>query len=609
MNLEEKIIGEIFGEFKIEAYQRGYRWSKDEIIHLLEDVDEIPDGQNYCLQPIVVKNNDGIFELIDGQQRLTTLYLIMKYLTLYMDLKYSIEYTTRKSENGNIGSKELLEKIDTIDLNSKSSNIDELFIKKAYSYIKEWFNGDKARMNSFSGKLQKYVTVIWYEVDDTEDSVGIFTRLNIGKISLTNAELVKALFLSRGRKDDHGVYAGNPYGIENKMQHEIALQWDAMEKGLHDSKFWSFITNEKEDKYPIRMELFFDIMENKPEGECSFYTFNRFYDHFKNSANKSDAWETIVRYYQQLQEWYTDFNLYHQIGYLIAIGKSIKELLDLAMSRENPLKKSEFRNKILKMIRESVLFEKNNNGQIEELDYADLNYEDHKEYIHILLLLFNVETIRQKGDEDNRFPFERYKNEGTWSLEHIHAQNSESLKTNQDWKMWLELHKRSLNSLLKNCDEHSKLAISISEVIEKMDSVLSHIAVEHYRGSIRDEFNDVAPAVVNILSDGDEKSQMHSISNMALLTVGENAALNNSTFDVKRVKILDMDRDGDYIPTCTKNVFMKYYSSSDTKLHFWADEDRRCYIEAMNNVLYHYEYLKGEKIRLIKTEIHYGNKQ
>ena len=70
-----------------------------------------------------------------------------------------------------------------------------------------------------------------------------------------------------------------------------------------------------------------------------------------------------------------------------------------------------------------------------------------------------------------------------------------------------------------------------------------------------------------------------------------------------------MDRDGDYIPTCTKNVFMKYYSSSDTKLHFWADEDRRCYIEAMNNVLYHYEYLEGEKIRLIKTEIHYGNKQ
>ena len=80
MNLEEKIIGDITGEFVIEAYQRGYRWTKDEIEHLLNDIDEIPDGQNYCLQPIVVKNKNGFYELIDGQQRLTTLYLIMKYL-------------------------------------------------------------------------------------------------------------------------------------------------------------------------------------------------------------------------------------------------------------------------------------------------------------------------------------------------------------------------------------------------------------------------------------------------------------------------------------------------------------------------------------------------
>ena len=73
MNLTEKIVGNITGKFVIESYQRGYRWSKDEIEHLLEDIDEMPDGQNYCLQPVVVKNRDGVYELIDGQQRLTTL--------------------------------------------------------------------------------------------------------------------------------------------------------------------------------------------------------------------------------------------------------------------------------------------------------------------------------------------------------------------------------------------------------------------------------------------------------------------------------------------------------------------------------------------------------
>lgn len=600
MNLEEKIIGEIKGDFTIEAYQRGYRWGKDEVEYLLEDINEIPDGQKYCLQPVVVKNVNDKYELIDGQQRMTTLYLIMKYLNAYVDINYSIEYTTRKSENEHVGSKELLETIDTIDLSSPSNNIDELFIKKSYSIIKTWFNGEKLKMMSFANKLQKYVTIIWYEVDDDEDSVSIFTRLNIGKINLTNAELVKALFLSRGKKDSEGRYAGNPYGIEEKKQHEIALGWDSMEKDLHDEKFWCFITNEKSERYPIRMELLFDMIEMKPGNESNFYTFNRFYERFKNSDNKYETWELIEQYIQQLKEWYNDFDLFHHIGFLVATGTSVKSLLDTAMSTDNPIKKSEFRLKVLEMIRQRMIFKVGD----EEIDYAELNYEKHSEYIQCVLLLFNVEAIRQKGDENIRFPFDRYKNEGTWSLEHIHAQNSESLKTNKEWKDWLEIHKKSLESLEVSSQEKEQ----INDVISKMDTVISHINENGYKGSIRDEFNAVAPAVINILSDGDDKSQMHTLSNMALLTVGENATLNNSTFDVKRMKIIDMDKAGDYIPICTRNVFMKYYSCSDTKLHFWSEEDRKDYIYAMNNVLYDYiEKMDKKEIKLIKERIHYGN--
>ena len=600
MNLEEKIIGEIKGYFTIEAYQRGYRWGEDEVKYLLEDINEIPDGQKYCLQPVVVKNVNDKYELIDGQQRMTTLYLIMKYLNAYVDINYSIEYTTRKSENNHIGSKELLESIDKIDLTLSSSNIDELFIKKSYGIIKTWFNGEESKMMSFANKLQKYVTIIWYEVDEDEDSVSIFTRLNIGKINLTNAELVKALFLSRGKKDSEGRYAGNPYGIEEKKQHEIALGWDSMEKDLHDEKFWSFITNEKSERYPIRMELLFAMIEMKPGNESNFYTFNRFYERFKNSDNKYDTWELIERYMQQLKEWYNDFDLFHHIGFLVATGTSVKSLLDIAMSTDNPIKKSEFRLKVLEMIRQRMIFKV---GE-EEIDYAELNYEKHSEYIQCVLLLFNVETIRQKGDENIRFPFDRYKNEGTWSLEHIHAQNSESLKTNQEWKDWLEIHKKSLEGL----EVSSEGKKQIDDVISKMDVVISHIDEIGYKGSIRDEFNAVAPAVINILSDGDDKSQMHTLSNMALLTVGENATLNNSTFDVKRMKIIDMDKAGDYIPICTRNVFMKYYSSSDTKLHFWSEEDRKGYICAMNNVLYdQIEKIDKKEIKLIKERIHYGN--
>lgn len=606
MNLEEKIISEITGKFTIEAYQRGYRWGKDEVEYLLEDISEIPDGQKYCLQPVVVKNVNDTYELIDGQQRLTTLYLIMKYLNAYVDIKFSIEYATRKSENGHIGSKELLETIDKIDLSLPSNNIDELFIKKSYGIVKTWFNGEKSKMMSFANKLQNYVTIIWYEVDDDEDSVNIFTRLNIGKINLTNAELVKALFLSRGKKDSEGRYAGNPYGIEEKKQHEIALGWDLMEKDLHNEKFWTFITNEKSDHYPIRMELLFDMIEMKPSDESNFYTFNRFYERFKNSDNRYETWELIERYMQQLKEWYHGFDLFHHIGFLVATGTSVKSLLDIAMSTDNPIKKSDFKLRVLDMIREKMVFTVGDKDFGEEIDYAELNYEDHSKFIQYVLLLFNIETIRQKGDENVRFPFYRYKNEGTWSLEHIHAQNSESLKTNQEWKEWLEIHKKSLEGLEVYSDDKKQ----IEEVIDKMNTVITHINEKGYKGSIRNEFNAVAPAVINILSDGDDKSQMHTLSNMALLTVGENAALNNSTFDVKRMKIIAMDKAGEYIPVCTRNVFMKYYSSSDTKLHFWSEEDRKGYISAMNNVLYDYKEKNSNKeIKLIRNRINYGNRK
>ena len=73
---------------------------------------------------------------------------------------------------------------------------------------------------------------------------------------------------------------------------------------------------------------------------------------------------------------------------------------------------------------------------------------------------------------------------------------------------------------------------------------------------------------------------------MALLGRDDNSALNNSTFDVKRDKILEMDKRGDYIPICTRRVFLKYYTHSEhNQLHFWGQGDRTDYLNAMNETL------------------------
>ena len=72
----------------IPAYQRGYRWSPLQVTQLLDDVWEFvqeSEGgarqQFYCLQPLVIKAlPTGAFEVVDGQQRLTTIYILLTYL-------------------------------------------------------------------------------------------------------------------------------------------------------------------------------------------------------------------------------------------------------------------------------------------------------------------------------------------------------------------------------------------------------------------------------------------------------------------------------------------------------------------------------------------------
>ena len=102
----------------------------------------------------------------------------------------------------------------------------------------------------------------------------------------------------------------------------------------------------------------------------------------------------------------------------------------------------------------------------------------------------------------------------------------------------------------------------------------------------RAEFDALQQQVIELLSVQGNAEYLHSISNLALLRSDDNAALNNSTFDVKRNLIVNMDKEGQYIPFCTKMVFLKYYTpSEDNQLHFWGQADRVAYVNAINKVL------------------------
>ncbi len=226
--LDTKNVGKIKGLFYLPDYQRGYRWTSEEIKLLLDDIYESA-GRPYCLQPIVIKKNGEKHELIDGQQRLTTIYLICKYMEAKLgDLyapNFDLEYETRA---------ESAKFLQNLDMSLKDDNIDFHFMASAYDYLDQYFqertHGDRREMAAYLTKLNEYfmssVSVIWYEVASSEDGIELFERLNIGKIPLTSSELVKALFL----KDS----------VRDKMsgrQEEVSLQWDQIEHELRNPAF------------------------------------------------------------------------------------------------------------------------------------------------------------------------------------------------------------------------------------------------------------------------------------------------------------------------------------------------------------------------------------
>lgn len=570
IQLRDKLVGKIEGEFYIPSYQRGYRWDESQVRALLDDIYE-SEGKPYCLQPLVVrKDEDGRFEAIDGQQRLTTIFIIYKYMVdrwpdYIEDINYSLSYETRK-ENADF--------FNHINDEEKANlNIDFYFINKAYKTIDEWFNQERPKKPlHVAGKLTEYfdnsVKVIWYELQSASEAeaISLFTRLNIGRIPLTNAELIKALFLCRQDDDE------SDKQLEEKRQSEIALQWDTIERELHDDNFWYFLTRKQAKDYPTRIELLFDFMACKQEGEKDKYaTFLWFSE---RREDLQELWTDINKYYYRLKEWYKKDSLYHKIGYLVASGFST---INLLMEKTSERRKSEMDMMLDDFIRESVDFKK---------PYADLTYENDYEAISRLLLLFNVASL-MKSKSDDRFPFKEF-NTNKWSLEHIHAQNSLKLNTQDKWREWLKHHIESVEGM--RIMEGEALA---PQILNDIQAVLALDKITEA------QFNELSDRITRLLSKNDEPTEyIHSISNMALLQTSSNSVLSNGLFDAKRREIIRMDSEGIFIPYCTKMVFLKYYSSAQqdsVSFHFWAEDDRRDYIKRMNDLLFKdYGYLKEE---------------
>ena len=560
--LELKTISELRDyQFIIPSYQRGYRWTDIEILELLNDIDsfkpraiesDADDSTWYCLQPIVVKKDkDGHFEVIDGQQRLTTIHLILfclnrDYVVEKRDKIFKLDYETRPDSG------KFLENLETLD-DINEDNIDFYYISKAYKTINSWFDKKSKDhffdKSNFLSKFKFHSRVIWYESME-DDPISIFTRINIGKIPLTNSELIKALFLNSSNFNEQN----------NKLrlrQLEIANEWDRIENSLQDDKFWYFLNKEK--GLTNRIEFIFNLMNEDPDPNDKLTTFRFFSKKFKKPSNKilADNWEEIKDYYSRFYEWYKDRNLYHKIGYLVsAKSTSINELYLASTTK----KKSEFDEYLDSKIKSSL-----KNINILELQYSD------NSYVKQVFLLYNILTMLSSDQDNSYFPFDLYEKQ-KWDIEHITSVRNKEPEE-QFRKQWLEDARTFVDEDLLRAGNQENLLVLIDNCKETNDTEFSILF-----DKINNHFNYYI----------DSEDDINNVSNLALLDSATNRSYKNAIFPLKRKTIIDRDKEGAFIPICTKNVFLKYFSNYPPKISFWTQEDRKNYENDLTNTLSKY---------------------
>lgn len=260
--------------------------------------------------------------------------------------------------------------------------------------------------------------------------------------------------------------------------------------------------------------------------------------------------------------------MYNKIGFLVACGTPISSIQDWAQGADGQVApaKSAFEALLNHCIRAKLQTNIN-----DDLDV--LHYESRTDYVKLqrILLLFNIATCR------GRFPFEHHVGQ-SWTLEHIHAQNAQKLNRVEQWDSWLQAHRQALKTIKA---DHN--AAVIEPLLAGIDAALPTV---HTRQFDQNQFNTLAGRILLALNDGVVEEADHSLANLALLQNGANASLNNAVFEVKRQRVLDMDKSGDYIPVATRNVFLKYYTSAERlQPHFWGDEDKTAYLSHIKATL------------------------
>ena len=610
IELPLKSFSELKGmTFFIPYQQRGYKWTTSNVEELLSDLRDFIDSKDkakrvYCLQPLAVVGFGGNkYSVLDGQQRLTTLYLL--YVYLYNESPYSFEYE-RDSEDI-LHRSDYMKSIASADEKTANEKIDYYYIYTAFHHIKkvfhkwamEYYGGDEESLKqSFKdllehSKEEKSLQVIWYEVEKDKQHE-IFRNLNSGKINLTNTDLIKALLLN------------NVSGLPSSERIEAAAIFERMEREMQNDHFWYMINANELRAGQTRMDFLFNIVSGCKQSDYDIDSRWSFRNYFANpeKGSLSEKWKTVRHTFLRLKDMYDDIYSYHYIGFLTYNSNNnpintIKDLLKL----DRQCTHSQFIDKLKERIR--PILKNNNHEKITEYRYDTCSKKD----LRLLFLMHNIETILQRfaqlhtnsqlclKKEYEQFPFELLHKQ-SWDIEHIASNTYPKFDNAADRNDWLQSVKKDLKEYYQK-DKYNEIVEAckiLEQNYEKSQKVEDFNKLYSAIMSRCDELTD--DAIKDVAPDKKDKMQ---VGNITLLDSHTNRSYHNALFPRKRKYIIVADGLVDnenefetslsqlYIPPCTRQVFTKAYNkSSQISLNAWTQTDADCYVRDMEQKLCYY---------------------
>ena len=616
--LSVKDIVSKYKKFNVPSLQRTYRWGEKEITLLLNDLYEFynnnEDSTNdfYPLQPLILKKsnkNDDTWNVLDGQQRLTTIKLIASFLKMDKDYCLDISYDTREK------TKDFLDNISNKKEEDVGKSMELYYIFHAYEVIKDWFQKDTEKINAIRNVLfeKERTRFVAQEMNSDDDEAKTFQNINQGRIPLSCSELIKALFLGHifeSHKIDNNcrfAYSSDGYGLFipinpikekqelTRIQNIIAKEWDDIETVLMHDEFYSFVCPEK-DRSINRMDFLFEVVcgNEKYKKYKTDDPFNAIYERIKDDKKSnivdtiSHCWNEVVKCFNRMQKLYYDFDAYHLVGFCICEDIGISE--DFYKYCNEDEKLNEFKTAIRVKIKGKVL----SGLKTDDLDewLKGLRYKENKDQIKEILLLHNLQSYSY---EKIRFPFNLYDGGKNYDIEHIHATAEEKADKKSRCE-WFETNYSAIKreeKKLKDSDDLKALFVSFENAYEEKNS-------DEFKKD--EEFNKLREIMINENSE-EGLSKDDEIKNLCLLDSTTNRTYKNSLFITKREMILkkakgEKDK-GDYVYPlllCTERIFLKFYSNvdSDDNLNFWTKNNREAYLKDISKKVTDFLKLKGE---------------